>query len=122
MTRNEEKELLEKILSDENLTEAMKADLQKLKDSYNEQKGAEDEPEKEIDEWEELVKARDEAIKQRDEAMQKFRDVKEKYIRRIITPEKAISLHEEDYKNSDFEDIEKETKKEDIFKEEEIIK
>ena len=122
MTRIEEKELLEKILSDENLTEAMKADLQKLKDSYNEQKGAEDEPEKEIDEWEELVKARDEAIKQRDEAMQKFRDVKEKYIRRIITPKKALSLHEEDYKNNDFEDIEKETKKEDIFKEEEIIK
>lgn len=122
MTRKEEKALLDKILNDERLTDDMKEDLRKLKDSYNEQKGAEGEPEKEIGDWENLVNERDEAIRERDEAIEKFKDVKEKYIRRIITPEKALELHEKDYKDGDFEDIPKETKKEDIFKEEAILK
>lgn len=123
MTREEEKDLLDKILSDERLTDDMKEDLRKLKDSYNEQKGAEDEvKEHDIDEWEKLVNERDNAYKERDEAMNKFKDIKEKYIRRIITPEKAMELHEKDYNNGDFEDISSETKKEEIFEEEEIIK
>lgn len=123
MTREEEKDLLDKILSDERLTDDMKEDLRKLKDSYNEQKGAEDEvKEHDIDEWEKLVNERDNAYKERDEAMSKFKDIKEKYIRRIITPEKAMELHEKDYNNGDFEDISSETKKEEIFEEEEIIK
>lgn len=122
MTREEEKALLDKILNDERLTDVMKEDLRKLKDSYNEQKGAEDESEKEIGDWEKLVNERDEAIRERDEAIEKFKDVKEKYIRRIITPEKALELHEKDYKDGDFEDIPKEIEKEDIFKEEEILK
>lgn len=122
MTREEEKALLDKILNDERLTDDMKEDLRKLKDSYNEQKGAKGEPEKEIGDWEKLVNERDEAIRERDEAIEKFKDVKEKYIRRIITPEKDLELHEKDYKDGDFEDIPKEIKKEDIFKEEEILK
>lgn len=127
MTREEEKDLLDKILSDERLTDDMKEDLRKLKDSYNEQKGAEDEKaeevkEHDIDEWEKLVNERDNAYKERDEAISKFKDIKEKYIRRIITPENAMELHEKDYNNGDFEDISSETKKEEIFEEEEIIK
>ena len=127
MTREEEKDLLDKILSDERLTDDMKEDLRKLKDSYNEQKGAEDEKaeevkEHDIDEWEKLVNERDNAYKERDEAISKFKDIKEKYIRRIITPGKAMELHGKDYNNGDFEDISSETKKEEIFEEEEIIK
>ena len=127
MTREEEKAQLDKILSDERLTNDMKEDLRKLKDSYNEQKGAEDEKgeeekEHEVDEWEKLVNERDNAYKERDEAMSKFKDIKEKYIRRIITPEKAMEMHEKDYNSNDFEDIADKTKKEEIFEEEEIIK
>lgn len=122
MTREEEKALIDKILNDERLTDDMKEDLRKLKDSYNEQKGAEDEPEKEIGDWEKLVSERDEAIRERDEAIEKFKDVKEKYIRRIITPEKALELHEKDYESGDFDNIPEKSKKEDIFKEEEILK
>ena len=127
MTREEEKAQLDKILSDERLTNDMKEDLRKLKDSYNEQKGAEDEKgeeekEHEVDEWEKLVNERDNAYKERDEAMSKIKDIKEKYIRRIITPEKAMEMHEKDYNSNDFEDIADKTKKEEIFEEEEIIK
>lgn len=127
MTREEEKELLDKILSDERLTDDMKEDLRKLKDSYNEQKGAEDEKSEEVkehdvDEWEQLVNERDNAYKERDEAISKFKDIKEKYIRRIITPEKAMEMHEKDYNSDDFEDIPGKTKKEEIFEEEEIVK
>lgn len=122
MTREEEKALIDKILNDERLTDDMKEDLRKLKDSYNEEKGAEGEPEKEIGDWEKLVSERDEAIRERDEAIEKFKDVKEKYIRRIITPEKALELHEKDYEYGDFDNIPEKIKKEDIFKEEEILK
>lgn len=127
MTREEEKELLDKILSDERLMDDMKEDLRKLKESYNEQKGAEDEKSEEVkehdvDEWEQLVNERDNAYKERDEAISKFKDIKEKYIRRIITPEKAMEMHEKDYNSDDFEDIPGKTKKEEIFEEEEIVK
>lgn len=127
MTREEEKELLDKILSDERLSDDMKEDLRKLKDSYNEQKGAEDEKSEEVkehdvDEWEQLVNERDNAYKERDEAISKFKDIKEKYIRRIITPEKTMEMHEKDYNSDDFEDIPGKTKKEEIFEEEEIVK
>ena len=127
MTREEEKALLDKILSDERLTNDMKEDLRKLKETYNEQKGAEDEKgeevkEHDVDEWERLVNERDNAYRERDEAIGKFKDIKEKYIRRIITPEKAMELHEKDYNSNDFEDIADKTKKEEIFEEEEIIK
>lgn len=131
MTTDEAKKLLDEIEKSGGLTDNMREGIRRLKDDYDEREGMlkkegetrdgegreEESPEeqkREDDKFEELSRRIDDVSK-------RFTDFMGKYKDRVLNERKALDEHRRDYEAGDFEE-KRDFKKEDIFKEVEVVK
>lgn len=130
MTVDEAKGLLDEIEKSGGLTDNMRDGIRRLKDDYDEREGmlkkegenrgrteereSPAEQKREDEKFEELSKRIDDVSK-------RFTDFMGEYKRRILNEREALDAHRRDYESGDFEG-KRDFKKEDIFKEVEVIK
>ena len=116
--------VLDEIMDTGGLTDKMRDAVKDLKDSLDARYGELDRYKEQYDgekaEWE---KERESLINNYNELDQRFRDAKDRWLERMLTPSEALRAHEKDAKSGDIENMEEQKEKEiKFYTQEEVIK